>query len=304
MTTKHFMVCVGLVWATTLISIPAQGSVVPLFHNGFNQIEDNDWETFILDQDSDGIIDVGDRFVGVLQVQTINGTGVGAAGNPTVTAVFAVELLSKVGADGSATQLNFGPLQSGGVDAAIAQWAALGLNLPALTSNATTIITFDFPDYAISNSNTGTLSGSIDTFDDTVAGTATLAEFGFLGDAGEFWRTIGNAGIDNVVTLIGPPFNPTGARNEISVNVTADNPADSVTFNKHTALYPVATALQGTGTFVPPALQPIGDFGISTDTDFVVNLNVVPEPVSVATWGVLTLIVGLAAWRARTKSRD
>lgn len=261
------------------------GSIIPLLVNGPNTIEDDDYETFIFDGGTPGQIDVGDRFVGVLRSQAVNSVGVGSAGNPTVTAVFAIELISKVGGDGTATQLNFGPLQSGGGNAAIAEWAALGLNLPTISNNGTTLVAFDFPDYGLANPGAGAgIADAIDTFDNSTAGAATLAEFGFLGDVGEFWRTTGLAGIDVIANIL-----LLNAANQISVNVTADNGLDSVVFNKHSLLYPIATALQGTGTFVAPVLQPPGHFDLSTDTDFVADISIVPEPFAVAVWGLLSV---------------
>jgi hypothetical protein len=119
-------------------------SVLPYLQDGINLLEDDDFESLVVDGNNNGIIDVGDRIVGVFRVQAINGTGVGAAGMPTVTAVFAFELLSKVAMD-TTMVMGFGPLQGGGVNDAIAQWASLnttlsslGLgDLPAIFSNDT-----------------------------------------------------------------------------------------------------------------------------------------------------------------------
>src|SRR5262245_13450590 len=78
------------------LTTQSKASITPLLVTGANIFEDDDYETYFLDADSDGLIDVGDRFVGVIVMQKINGTGVGSAGMSTATGVFAIEAYSKV----------------------------------------------------------------------------------------------------------------------------------------------------------------------------------------------------------------
>lgn len=274
--------------AVTAAGHQAHGSIIPLLKNGLNSFEDNDYENFI-DNDGDGLIDVGDRFIGAIVFQGINGTGVGSPGVETMSAVFAIEVLSKTGPDGAATALEFGPLQGGGGNDAIAQWAAVtGFDLPVIANDGTMVVAYQHPDFGAANPNAGADAGdALDTFDNSLPGTVFLSEFGFLGDAGEFWSTTGLAGIDNPALILG-----LNAANRISINVTNDNPADPVVWLKSAVFYPIPTALQGVGTFVAPVFQDPGHFDLSTDTDFAANLQVVPEPTSMLAWGLLGALGG------------
>lgn len=310
-------------------------TVLPLLQNGENQLEDDDFESFVLDSGTLGVLDVGDRFVGVFRVSAINGTGVAANGQPTVTAVFALELLSKefgpAGSNaGNATSvlLGFGPLQGGGVNDAIAQWAGLGPTLallglgdmPAINSDDTMAILYDFPDWGTTDE---AAASAIDTFDDD-AGGVPIAEFGFTGTYSttshmtgidEFWQTTGQMNADpltipgvqdldadepgDIEQMLQGGIGPT---NLISVNVTYMYPYP-ITINGTSAVFPafLPTDLQATGVFVQDSQQPSGVFNLSTDTDIVMDLSVVPEP---ASWLIFTGLFGaaVAARRRRRKS--
>jgi hypothetical protein len=314
----------ALLFATT-----ANASVYPLLVNGANTLEDDNFESLLLDANGNGTIDVGDRFVGVFRVQAVNSVGVGAAGSPTVTAVFALELLANGGAaSGSATSLYFGPLQGVGGNAAIAEWAGLnaglGLDLPVPNSNNTMVITYNHPDFGLT-SNGPTLSGSIDTFDNDTA-LNLLAEFGFTAadtsagsdyvtDVGEFFTTEGSlftggpyvaAGVDVIGTIpfrLASPSQLDDPANALNLNVTYDYPGDAVVFNPHDHVFPgILGALQGNGRFVPNASQPSGAWQLSTDTDLVVDLTI-PEPMSVIVWGLMATIGGWAGRRAYIRAQ-
>jgi hypothetical protein len=327
MKTSVFAFTLALLFATT-----ASASVIPLLANGRNGLEDDDFESLLVDANSNGVIDIGDRFVGVFRVQGINNSmfpatlGVGAAGNPTVTAVFALELRANGGAaSGSATQLYFGPLQGVGGNAAIAEWAGLnlgfGLDLPIPNSNNTMIVTFNHPDYGLTTPGiAGGMSAAIDTFDNDTA-IALLAEFGFttldttagtdyITSAGEFFTTegslFGGLGVDVIATIPGRLASPSqldDPANALNLNVTFDNLGDDVVFNPHDHVFPgILGALQGNGRFVPNASQPSGAFQLSTDTDLVVDLTI-PEPMSVIVWGLMATIGGWAGRRAYVRAQ-
>lgn len=322
----------AMVMAFALSQVQA-ATVLPLLQNGENQLEDDDFESVVLDAGTAGVLDVGDRFVGVFRVSAVNGTGVAAVGQPTITAVFALEVLSKVydtGLAATATEvlLGFGPLQSGGANDAIAQWAGLGPTLaflglgdmPTIMSDDTMAILYDFPDWGATNE---AAASAIDTFDDDNGG-VPIAEVGFTGTystvthstgVDEFWQTVGQmnrdplsqAGVQDldadepgdIVEMLQAGIGPS---NLISVNVTHMY-AYPITINGTSAVFPafLPTDLQATGVFVQPSQQPPGVFGLSTDTDLVMNLTVVPEP---ASWLVFTGLFGAAvvARRRRRKS--
>jgi len=303
-------------------------TVLPLLKNGNNSWEDDDYESLVADGGTPLLIDVGDRFAGVFRVSAINTTGVASAGDPTITAVFAIECLSKTYDTGSAATattvtLGFGPLQGGGGNDAIAQWAGLGVigalgSLPTIKSDDTTAIFYDFPDWDDADETVG-----IGAFDDSNGG-VPIAEFGFTSASysttthrtalDEFWRTVGqmNADPDFVLADLDTdePLDIAamlqggiGPNNLISLNVTWMYPYP-ITFNPHSAVFPAlqATDLQATGVFVQASQQPPGLFALATDTDLVVNLSgIVPEP---ASWLVFTGLFGAAvvARRRRRKS--
>jgi hypothetical protein len=266
----------GLSAACSLVPSYAGASVIPLLQNGTNVLEDDDFESVVIDlAGSPGLLDVGDRVFGVFRVQNVNGTIIGAT-DPTVTAIFALEVTGKTGADGAATQLAFGPLQSGGANAATTEWgpftASLGVTTQLPTNNATMAIFFDHPNFGLTNPNAGSLGASTNTFDETTA-ISWLAEYGFaLGT--DQWVTNGQPGVDNPANVIIPGFSAT---NLLMLSMLVDNPADSV----------ILGALLGTGGFVAPTITDPGDFGLATDTDLVMQVQVVPEPMMVLVFGGL-----------------
>jgi hypothetical protein len=283
----------------------------------------------VLDSNQNGVIDVGDRVVGVFRVSAINSVGVAHTGDATLTAVFALELLSKIQTSATDMTLGFGPLQnpvSGGNDA-IAQWAALNptlafLNLgdmPVINSNNTMTILYDHPDWGATNP--GALN-AIDTFDDDYVGTVPIAELGFTGvynattqstNIDEFWQTVGRYNFDpwqapagedldvdeplDIVRLVEVGASP---ENLISVNVTHQY-AYPWGFARTTNIFnlPNSADLQGMGQFVDPQVQSPGWFNIATDTDLTANM--VPEPASLA---IFAGIFGVAAaWQCRKRRR-
>lgn len=323
--------CAALAWCAATQGIAA--TVFPLLKPGHNSWEDDDFESLVLDANNSGVIDVGDRFVGVFRVTTINSVGVAAAGKPTLTAVFGLELLSKTSSGNSMT-LGFGPLQSSpyatGVNDAIAQWSSPAMaavltalqvgDLPTINSNDTMAIIYDHPNWGLTNA---AAVGAIDTFDDDV-GAVPIAEFGFTGtyspstlgtDLDEFWQTVGQYNFDpiggpvedldvdepaDLIRLLQTGWGPT---NLLSLNLTYMYPYPYVAFSPTNVVFPSlqGTDLQATGTFVQPTQQNPGRFAISTDTDLVVNLLMTPEP---ASWAIFAGVFGVAcAWRGRRRSR-
>lgn len=327
---KRFISCIlllGVALAVNMATVQA-ASVMPLLKNGPNAWEDDDFETLVFDSPGptfftpgNGVIDVGDRFLGVLRMQNINGTNLGT-GDPTLTAVFYLEAESVTYRIGNstvgATQANatnvtitFQPIQITGGDAAIAGWTALdtflgGGVLPIPTHDSTMAILFDHPNIATAV-ETGGIPNSIKSFWTTAT---KLTEFGFMGLPNEAWLTRGEMNFDDVNTsavedldtdepadllgLIGAGANPS---NQIAINVTAN--FSSLVYSNTNALISSRPAqLQGAGNFDATAA---GSWPIKTDTNLATNLFIpIPEPGSLAIFSILSLS-GLAISRRRSR---
>jgi hypothetical protein len=301
-----------------LLAVPS-ANAAHLIQSGFNTLEDDDFESQVIDNNGNGLIDVGDRFLGVFRVQRLNGD-VKGAGDATITAVFyleAIELVDNGG--GGIDQIFFGAVQddgdldgSGSGNDAIDEWADLSPSMPTLMSNNTLAILFEHPDLAGTDNDVdddgaggAEIFTSLDTFDDSFPGASKLLEVGFnAGDAnsdgvtddGEFWVTIGEDGIDNPALIAAFLANPLLDDPSNAINVNLTHNYTGIEFLKHSAVFgPFAAAaqLQATGTFVPLGAQPPGDWGLSTDTDLV--LFAVPEPTSLVLFSLVSglgLVVG------------
>lgn len=255
--------------AIAFASSSANAGLVPPLTGGLNQLEDDDFE-FFFDLDGNGLVGVGDRFFGVFRIQGINGTLLGP-GDRSITAVFAVEATSVVGAAGSATQINFSPLQTAGANDAIAQWAvvtaALGVTTPAPTSDDTVAIIYEIPDVG-TTTQFGGIPASVDSFDDSNGG-IKLAELGDGGVGGVFrFETRGEAGVDDPLNVIMADF---VSRNIINLDVVVDE--DDII---------VWGPWFGVGNFIPPSITNPGSWALATDTDFTTELQIIPEPASSA----------------------
>jgi hypothetical protein len=179
-TTKKLMSAVwGVALALGLASAPASALT---FYFPFTTFEDNDLD-FVVDTNSNGIIDVGDRLVSVLEFQTTQGvlTGQGP------TSVAPVELtgvadLTVIGI-GPGGQLIFGPSGAAGVLSGFAAGTTV-----ALWTDAT-------PDLEVINSDCGTraqclaLAGLGGT-----DGSTLFMTIGFFGDLDAIWVSSPAAG--------------------------------------------------------------------------------------------------------------
>ena len=187
MTTKKLMSAVwGVALALGLASAPASALT---FYFPFTTFEDNDLD-FVVDTNNNGIIDVGDRLVSVLEFQTTQGvlTGQGP------TSVLPVELtgvadLTVIGI-GPNGQLIFGPSGAAGVLSGFAAGTTV-----ALWTDAT-------PDLEVINSDCGTraqclaLAGLGGT-----DGSTLFMTIGFFGDLDAIWVSAPAAGGTTISTV-------------------------------------------------------------------------------------------------------
>lgn len=300
----------------------ASASVLNMLNAGtLNELEDDNYETLLRDSGTAGIVDVGDRFIGVYKVQAVNGVAIGE-NDPTFTALFLLEALVKnVDPISGAVDIFFGPLQSGGVNAAIAEWnaalTALGVDTTGIlpTDDGTMAIVFDnsrYGDAEESSALVPTVADSIDTYTGNAPGTSAdlLWEVGFtaedadgdgFGDLGdEFWLTTGPAGIDDTTspTLV-------LANNYIALNVL-ESYVPGLILVPHDFLavvdlvadtrFDTGHDVQGEGGFAVGGAAGT-PWLLATDTDL--YILPIPEPSSLAIAIGLCAIFGAARLRRR-----
>lgn len=278
---------------------------------GLNRLEDDDFESVVRDSGVQGVLDEGDRFLGVFKVQNINGSQVGNA-DPTFTAIFALEAWEITTADdpvlGTQTIIRFGALRdAAGNNDAIAQWTALnaqiGGGLPIPTSNDTMAMFYDIPSWQSASQSAGADMGdAVATFEGTL-----LWEFGFTGtdadgdgitDEGEFWETRGPPGVLQPGLVATNSTLRGSIANFININLLVHHSGPEITKHNHLG-FDAPAHLQGQGGFASDQ-STRGHFQLVTDTD--VFINAVPEP------GSLTLLalggLGLAGFGRRRRNEQ
>lgn len=148
-------------------------SVTELFKTdgSVNFLEDDDIEWLNVDSNGDGILDEGDSLRGVIQLQSLNGSNIDAGSAITdegLSGLFEVTVLSKTAAAGGLYDYTFG-----------ATTGADGLSAGAVLA----VYLDDTPPNPFPGSGAATTDALEAMFTD---GTL-LYEFGFAGDADEYW---------------------------------------------------------------------------------------------------------------------
>ena len=273
-----------------------------------NHLEDQDWENLIVDNNSNGKLDIGDWTLGMIEIQAyrdvyptgsdFRSPGTGGYPAATITGVFLLEVTGKVLSGGLYT-FTFG---SAGIDA----WTHLQdgtidtlTNLGTPTHEGTVGMFYD-------DTSTPYVSPAPPAPDDSLngaLGTATDGnlwwEIGFKGDPGEYW--INTTSFDGS----SPPPPPAVTIFQVNGLVNVTEWHDGPKLLPHEYLASVATGLFGdvhfTGGLEAPSLDDLKYFSIKTDTDFYILPT--PEPGSILLLGLgLAACGGLVYRRRKTRA--
>lgn len=245
-------------------------------------------------------LDIGDVLVGQFSINTIEEY---VLGNPAVavpgaigqefTGAFAIEVVSKFGGGGGPATFGFGV-----VSAAKVAFLPVAVAAEVATWSAGTMAVF-YQDPLLDYTRLDPLAtGTIDSAFATAVNGTRLFEMGFKGLVGEGWSAFSVTDDIGAIGLIPAPS--VGGFFNVGVNKTAGDP--DIVFGK------VASGFGPPGSTVDMSASGslLGRGGAATsydsfdNVDFTVNVNVVPEPGSMAIFGLLGCT--LVATRFRRKS--
>lgn len=256
-----------------------------------NQLEDNDWETHF-NKDTDPSITVGDLLVGMYEIQSVRDVipGLKPVVNPTTntfTGVFVLKVATKTVVGGGLYNFTFSA-------ATAAEWAGLGVGLPAPAAAGTVGMVFDDSSTPFVNPNPAGPPGigpALATATDGVK----LWEVGFAGLPGEVWESLGPDvfGSPLISALsFSAAINTTFAKAGLPLLLP-----HNFVYNGITKLPVIFSQWQLTGRFETPGAQDLARFGLKTDTDLYIKPT--PEPGSLALLGLGLLGLGGVIVRRR-----
>jgi len=243
-----------------------------------DHLEDNDFET-VIDSDRSGTLSAGDTFVGMFEIQAINGVGVT---NQTFEGLLVAKVDSVLTPSGtfggaSASTLSFVPL----TNAEYSSLQTVLTNLPNRNNAGSEIFAYDTTGSSpfINQNAAGGVNGSLATAQNG----PLVAEFG-VRDGDEIARA------DVNTTTLGPGL--LGLGFALGLNTTFNNTALTFLNNSNSVVTDLANpplTLSGYELYVTGArdsITPSGNFLLSTDADFEINPAAVPEPSSLALLGM------------------
>jgi hypothetical protein len=278
-------------------SARAQASALSLlsFDNNPDNLEDNDYETIV---SANATVDTSDFFVGMFEIQQINGSNVTTS---TFEGIFAARIASVTTPGGSfggatASRLTFVPLTA----LEYAGLAATFTNLPTRMDTDSMIIVYDTTGSSPFTNPDGAGAGVTGMNDalSTATNGSLVAEFGLLGEAGE--TAIADINSTTVASITGLMFALALNSTYVAVpGLTFNNIPGSLV----TTLDGVT--LSGTELWVTGGRDPqlsTGDFPLGTDANFTVNA--VPEPTSITLFALGALGLTGVGYRRRLNTRQ